>query len=285
MNWGRAKTILIILFIVTDISLLLVLLQTKLLSSQVPENTVAAIIKVLQEHDIAIDSAIIPREHGNNQNIIMRNYFEEPKRAAANILGEIVLEKTESEVSIYEYVGTRGILRIGEDGFFYHRQNESKPYKTEERPDQDAMRNIVVGQLSVLGFDKSQMTILDGMWKDGLYYCKALPQYQGVTICGISMLITADLNGIADLQGNWFYAVGEEDYSREPLLDITSVLTQLIYWENRIPMEITEINNVYYVGKEYLNSREIVATPAYEIVSNVQQVFRFDARVGNQVQS
>ncbi|MGN1058971.1 MAG: hypothetical protein ACI4QW_00955 [Clostridia bacterium] len=284
MNWGRAKTILIIMFLVTDIFLLVVLLQTKLVFTRLPEQTVAETVRILQNNGLDIESSVIPRRRAENRNIIMRNAFEEPAAAADRMLGSFETRKADKLQHEYHFVGEQASLFVSNVGFTYRRTKEPKPYRVGEEPTVEALQSKISDQLGRLGFNRKETSIDGGRLENGLYHCQAVPLYQGVKIYGISMHITADSEDILSLEGSWFRAVEAEVYAQEPLLDITAVLTGLIYREDCRNMRIMQIENAFYAADDYLSSREIAAVPVYTVTDSAQRRLFFDARVGNMIE-
>lgn len=284
MNWGRAKTILIIMFLVTDIFLLVVLLQTKLVFTRVPEQTVTETVRILQNNGLEIEPSIIPRRRAENRNIIMRNAFEEPAIAADRMLGSFETKKADQLQHEYHFVSKQASLFVSNIGFTYCRTKEPKPYGFGNEPTAEALQSRITDQLGRLGFDKKETFINDGRLENGLYFCQAVPLYHGVKIYGISMHIVADSEDILSLEGSWFRAVEAEVYEQEPLLDITAVLTGLIYREDCQNMHIMQIENAFYAADDYLSSREIAAVPVYTMTDSKQRRLFFDARVGNMIE-
>ena len=81
MNWGRAKTILIIMFLATDIFLLVILMRTNIETLKIPQKTIQETVKIMSENRVSIKPEQIPAKRVKNQNMIMRNFFYEPTAA------------------------------------------------------------------------------------------------------------------------------------------------------------------------------------------------------------
>ena len=62
MNWSRAKTILIILFLCTNIFLLTTIILSSGRNSNVTEDIVASTVQILKENGVEISPDIIPRK-------------------------------------------------------------------------------------------------------------------------------------------------------------------------------------------------------------------------------
>lgn len=284
MNWGRAKTILIIMFLTVDAFLLMVLLQTRMGFVRLPEEAVQATVRVLQNNDVTIQENVIPRQRAKNQNIIMRNYFENPDKAARTMLGSfetVLFNETDHE---YRYRSENTELYIKNTALVYKNNKPAALYSEKEAGEREALKKKLSERLAALGF-KEKETCLEGLEvKNGLCICRAVPLYQGIKVYGISMYIEADSEAILKIEGNWFRAEKAELYEQEQLLDMTAVLSGLIYQDEVCPKEITKLEHAFYISEEYLSSLEIAAVPVYVITDGSGQERCFDARVGSLIE-
>ena len=285
MNWGRAKNLLIILFIITDIFLLILLLQIKFTASQIPEDIIEKTAIILQDHGIQVQSEQIPQKRVENRNVIMENFFRLPDEAANKLLGdEAQASVSNSQLYEYRYESPEGTLHIKDSGFTYQSKKTKKPYEADKLPSPEHLTEMVLRKLSDLGFSKRTTVVSRITNHDGIYGCVVEPTYENRKIYGIAMHITVDSEDILSIEGNWFTAEGSEAYGQEKLLDVTAVLTGLIYHEGKTPMTITDISFGYYAADDYLDSREIVAVPVYVITDEPGSIHVFDARVGTAIE-
>ncbi len=283
MNWGRAKTILIILFLVTDIFLSYILVQTKMGITRISNEAIEATVQVLEQNGLAVSKDIIPSRRPENQNVVMRNMFEDTQEIADILLGKYEITTQDNEQHIYQYANESAELKSSDEGFLYRLLKTPVPYAKTEEPTPETMQTKITDQLAKLGFAKKEIFVEKGGMNEGLYRCRAVPLYQNAKIYGVSMEITADSEGIVSLSGNWFKPEKTETYGKEQLLDITAVLAGLIYREDCKNMKISAIESAYYVADDYLNSRELVAVPVYIITDQAGNKVYFDARVGNMI--
>ena len=86
MNWERAKTILIVMFLAVDVFLLTVLLQTRFAATRLSDSVIDETISILQAHHISAAKETVPAKRGKNQNIVIGNYFEEAQRIELKML-------------------------------------------------------------------------------------------------------------------------------------------------------------------------------------------------------
>ncbi len=279
MNWGRAKTILIIMFILVDIFLFFVLIQTRKDAVEIPDETLQATVQILQGKGIDIQKELIPKFRLVNQNIMMRNYFEEPTKTAELILKEFETNLADEQKRHYIFEGEKALLIVKDTHFKYQAKGEAKPYEKDVKP----AEKVVFNQLKKLGFKGNEMVIVNSKTENGLFTAQVVPVYKDLKIYGISMTVTADREKILQLEGNWFRAQDAESYETETLLDVTAVLAGLTYRQDGWPKQITGIENGFYASDAFLNSREIAAVPIYAVMDKNGKIKCFDARIGNEI--
>lgn len=280
MNWGRAKTILIVMFLAVDIFLLCVLLQTRSDYEQLPKETVQKTVQILQENGIQIRSEVVPKKRTKNQNIMMENTFSNPVQAADLMLGMYEIKLSDEENHEYLFENEEATLKVNNTFFAYNSKKQVVPYGQGERPDIKAVQE----QLKRLGFKASEFAVVEGQHSAGLFEGHVIPLYKNKRIYGISMNVKADQEGILTLEGHWFSSAESEGYGNEALLDITAVLVNLIYREDRWPKAIETIESCFYTSGDYLESREISAIPIYVITDQNGKQKYFDARIGNEIE-
>ncbi len=276
MSWGRAKTILIIVFLLVDLFLCLVLIQTRQATKQISADIVKQTVSVLEKKEIYISEDIIPTKRAENKNIMMKNYFEAPFENAKRMLGE-EFETLENDAEKHRFVfqNERGILSVANHIFTFDALRSPEPL----RENHDKISSIITSALKELGFREKDFTLNSLRFENGLAYCRALPLYKKQPISGIGMEIVADSIGILKLTGSFFTAQSEETYD-ENLLDITGVLTRLMYREELKGSTILSIENAFYAPEVFSNSREISVLPVYMIKTDANKTWVCDARTG-----
>ena len=283
MNWGRAKTILIMLFVLADIFLAIVLMQTRANISTLSEDTISATVQVLKQHNISLDASIIPEKRVENRNVIMQNHFDDPVAVAKKMLREFTVQKANEAKMEYQFESETAFLKVSEARFYYSKLKKKEPYKEGNEPSAEAMAVKVLNELSRLGFHKKDMVIANGHFEHGIYSCQVLPTFSDAKIYGIKMQVTADRQELLHIEGSWFKPDGIDRYTGESLMDITSVLSAMVYREDFRGMHITGIETAYYAGGDYLQSREIEAVPVYVVTTESGKQLFFDGRTGNEI--
>ena len=115
MNWSRVKTVLIILFLCTDIFLLATYLTSKYASSTISPEVIEATVDVLASNDITVDPSIIPQKIPGVMSFEAENVIFDYEAFAKSILGE-KFTQTESG-----YEGVMGTISFSGDRFDFIR--------------------------------------------------------------------------------------------------------------------------------------------------------------------
>lgn len=279
MNWGRAKTILIVLFLALDVFLLVILIQTRLLSLQISEDTVTKTAQVMQAHGIHIAPEQISVRREANRNVILKNHFETPPRAARQLLGrqpDTLL--SDSENHEYRFENREATLHINGTTFTYAVKRQTAPVA--EGTAEEMAAEGILRELEAMGFEKDSLAMVSLSEAEGLYSCEVVPVYKKARIYGVVMHITADREGILAIAGNWFRPIAAEQQEDERLLDVTTVLVNLIHMPELQGLRVEQLESGFLVFDEYLSSREIAALPVYILTAAEGTRYYFDARTG-----
>ncbi len=280
MNWGRAKTILIVMFMIVNLFLLLVLMRTRANVSHIAKETIEQTVAFATKSGIEISAEQIPRKRISNQSILLHNFFAQPEEGAKKMLGDDA-RVTETDPDNYHFVyeSSKGRLSVSGLGFVYTK-NQETVLENREPLDQKEVIRQVYHSLYRMGIPAENVELINPGEDNGLYTFVAVPRYQGDKIFGVSMFIWTDGKDILRMSGSWFYGV-EEEAQAGTLLDITAVVAGMNFQENKTPMTVKSVGSAYYIADEYINSREISAIPVYTITDAQDTIHIFDARDGS----
>jgi len=283
MNWGRAKTILIVLFLALDVFLLVILMRTRLSSLQISEDTVIKTAHILQEHGIHITPEQFPVQRKANRNVILKNYFETPSQAAEQLLGrhfDTLL--FDSEAHAYRYENQEATLCINGTTFTYEVKRQPSSLVREGTIEKETER--ILHLLESMGFAKETLAPISFSKTEKGYSLEVVPVYKKARVYGVVMHITADNEGILTISGNWFTPVATEQQENERLLDVTTVLVNLMYRPELQGIRVERLESGFLVHDDFLSSREIAAVPVYILTEKKGERFYVDARTGVQMQ-
>lgn len=116
LEWGRIKTIILAILVVTNLSLLAFVVQRGYQSRRAETLARENAILFLQNNGISLDEDLIPREIGLLPQTVERDLLQEAK-AASDLLGGGVQEQSWGG-GMYRYYNDKGYLQFHSDGSF-----------------------------------------------------------------------------------------------------------------------------------------------------------------------
>lgn len=258
MNWGRAKTILIILFLAIDIFLLCMLAIVDNDAGYIEKKTVDETVSVLNSHDIKISKETIPLKRTEKKIVSLENVISEPQKAAQRFLGENY-EAMQSEHSEFFYKSGDTSLYITGNGVCVEVARDKDVAQSYED-----VKNGLWRDLKKFGYREENIGFKDAYVKDGVCYIAAYQTFEDVKIGGTEMIIEADKSGILKLEGRCFSVTGAEN-TGENMVDVTSALINMIYRPEYFGMTVKDIEIMYYIDSEYIDGSAFSASPVYVV--------------------
>lgn len=282
MNWDRAKSILIVFFLLINICLFGILIHARYKDSTLPESVVRSTAELLNQHGIAVKGEAIPKNRFKNQNYDLTTLQFGEEENIKKWLGEgyRAIEKDPSAYC-FVYQNENKHLAIHKTNLeFYIDKNALLVSQQGEKN----MEEVFSSKLKKFGIHEKEYYFRSIWFENGLYHCIISPVAEKTKVTGVELMVSMDREEIIRITGNWFRYSGKETLGDEGLLDITSVTANLIYIENKPAAELTEISCIAYVSKEYLDNKIVTAVPVYAFCFADGQTFYYDARSGELIQ-
>lgn len=259
MNWGKAKTILIIFFICTNLFLLFAITLSADRFSIVTDDIVNSAISVLKNNRIEIDSETIPRKTQKIPVMNSKNFIEDYETFAKKIAGDDAhIDKTNS------YVGTNGVISFDGDYFEFSAYSPLFSENTKKINILNAPQ-IAENIMKQFGFSDSsaiysateeehKIIVNITRKKDNLYYFNS----------EINLILTAD--GMEKIYGTWFFDEKALPDKVE-LKSVTGVLIDYISLANRptIDETITALDFGYAILEDGIYHKEAALMPCWRI--------------------
>ena len=195
MNWGRIKTILIILFLFTDSFLALSLFSSNQKEIKVSSEVIDASCEILEKHSISIDKSIIPSKIPSAPILQANNAITSYDEFAKKMLGD------DFTVSENSYTSNRAELTFMGDTFTFN--SSEKPSATENIT-QNNLQKAVFSRLETLGFDMSDAEAVSVSIKNGVCTMKILDYYNKLPVFSSELSVVATANDIISLSGCWY---------------------------------------------------------------------------------
>lgn len=271
MNWGRTKTILIILFLVVNIVLLTAYIALDRNANTIRKSVIDSAVSALSENGIGIESVLIRSEKYRDYRLNMVNLAYDKENAARQLLGDGFRKISDAE--------------YGTDDASVHISNAQITYRSHRTPiyfaqgaSFDKADALCERYLKALGFDKNTYFMYNKTLENGMFSFEIMPRYKAYKVEGIRMKGTADKNGILSLAGNWFYVNFSDSSSKETFCNVTSVLLAFLYSEKGSGKTISGIDGCYYIPAEHINFQAVDPIPVYIISCSDGSVAIYSAK-------
>lgn len=273
MNWAKAKTILIIVFLLLNI--FLVMIYSSILKSR-SETDIKQLTQVLEKNNITLAQNVLKKTPDKLHSVELLNLAGDSKNCAENFLkdeytavGENEFRKGSQTLLISR--STVEFIDSDPQDFSYQGQSEER---TEKK---------VSEELDRLGISKNTLQCVRRFRNSSgdlvlIYNLK----YRGFSVFNSAVQVTVCQSGITGIKGV-LLAVNEENSlnMQYEILNSQNILLELLSnpeLNDRTPQEISEVHLGYYIPKnDFVMSAE--AIPAYQIVMENGKVYYYDARV------
>ena len=196
MNWGRIKTILIILFLFTDIFLAFSIFTSRQKETEISPEVLSATAKILEEHGILIDKSAIPSKISHASVLQADNVISDYSEFAHLLLGDGFSEEDKNT-----FIAKDMHLSFHGDKFRF--ENLSAPDISENFTLNEAQKSAF-SYLKGLGFDVSSAKVVSSDSYGGLFRIKIRDYAENMPIYSSETDISISKNGVHSLLGSWF---------------------------------------------------------------------------------
>lgn len=260
MNWNRAKTILIIFFICTNLFLLTTILMSVNKTSIVTDDIISSTTMILKNNRIEIDPELIPRRTQPAAMIKAENFIDSYESFAKKLVGD---DASELESNVYE--GSKGKIFFSGDRFSYNAKKGEFSELT-EKLNSDNTRQIALDVLKVYGFEDNSI-LFDVAEDNSEYIVTVTKQKNDMPIFSSKLKLVMNKNGVSGISGSWFFEKGTLK-NKYTLKSVSGVLIDYISISNRPTTDekITSVSLGYYVPDEGIFHKDVLLMPCWKIV-------------------
>lgn len=261
MNWYKAKTILIIFFLCTNIFLLVNILTAANKATVITEDVIGATVEILSRNGVTIDPEIIPRRNETVAVIEAENVIGDATAFAEGILGGTVEKNPDGT-----YTGPAGNLAISGNRFSYTAGNAPKELGS-------SPAKAATAFLKGAGFDLSgaERTVTENL----VTYQKefdAHPFFDG------QVTVTVRDGAVVSAEGCWFSSDDGGWFSdKVTVKSITGVLVDYAAQENHAK-GITALDFGYTLPQGDTLQKSAVLVPTWVITTDRGEKVFMDAR-------
>ena len=270
MSWSRIKTILIILFLFTDIFLAASIFVAKREETKVSPEVLDASLKILETQGITLSSSAVLPKIPSSPVLQADNAVTDYNSFALLILGEDY-RLTAPDT----YTSERGNLTFSGDKFSF------KTAATDSftgNLTQKSIKKAVFSYLKSLGLNMNGAKIVSEYEKDGIWFVTVRDFAEKQPVFSSEIELSLSQSGIKTVSGSWF---NTKD-TREQGGDIKSTVGLLVDFAEDYarPAEITSIEFGYSVfdNDNYHKSASLI--PVNKLILQDGSEYFLDARAG-----
>lgn len=279
MNWGRAKTILIFLFLIINLFLYGMLSEIDRGINTIDDNVLENAVKVANNRGIKINKGSITKNRFKNGNMELFLITAEPEKCAERFLGKNS-ECASFDVAscTYRYEKNGNVLEIKDNFLHFLSGRDKKDIKDEKNAAENA-----AAALKKFGIKRKNAKIVKNAKENGKNYIVVKPIYKGFDVEGFSLTVFYDGAGITEIRGIWF-DFADFSESETFLEDITAVISVFEGRADAPDAEIVSADFAYFVQKEQLTGRYVTAIPTYTFKQSDEKLIVIDARTGKNIE-
>lgn len=246
MDWNKAKNILIIAFIVTNLILLYVIIEDKNNSQTyltVDQQFVEDVKDRLYLKDIKVDSDI-PKEIPSMPLLYIEyEIYENPEEIAKNFLGEYTIE--EKDGITYYVNGNERVTVLNGKELVYENTSNNKMFKNFRNIQKEELEEIVVEFLIEHQLDEQDYQLTSYKQLNGEYHLRYTKLYNDMLVEISYMKFIIDERGIKSFQRQWIKSI-EPIESNITMRAAPDALLRLLLKEEHYGKTIKDIKLCYY---------------------------------------
>lgn len=272
MKWNKAKSILIVFFIIIDALLLAYITADKLHSKKIEETIADTAIEILSKHNISVDKKIITKAAKSKsiKPVYAKNIIDDYTEFAKKIIGEN--SKAESENIFSSDIG-----KITFDGDYFEAERSDSGVLCGFAENSDDYEKTALQCLSAMGAQTSNLKGINNKNnKEASVSFKK--RINGLEVFGAGMRFDFDGSGLKRISGNWY----NEKESDDDLLELKSPSGALIEYMNQRDNSSKTVISDICLGFASLESKtyheSILLTPVWGIIEESGKEVYINAR-------
>ncbi len=262
MNWSRAKTILIALFLVVDLFLLTTILKG---SDAITPEIISSTVDILSANGITVSADMIPSNVKSAPYSEAENVIESYDEFAKLLLGEDCYLSGDNSFS-----SNGATVSFSGNSFIYKNKNISNSIAGDKNP-----QNIASVFLKSIGFDLSDAKI--SYQASGNDANVTFSNYAGsLPVFNSSVTVSLSDEEITSISGTWFNVISTRGQDAA-LKSITSILIDSVA-DFEKGTRITALDLGYTLPDSVAFHKSAVLIPVWQITTESGQMYYPDAR-------
>lgn len=277
MNWSKAKTILIIVFLLADIFLFYVSYSGDL-GYNSGNDSVAQVLEHLENRDIIV-KGLIPNKGNPGSQLYVKYTLFNPERAKKiffNSDTDVFIRENENKIILENNHITVEIFKNGEIVFLNKSINNAENSEINE----SQAERIIDDFLKSLNIDRDDTIIINKVIEDRSINIMYNQVYKNQFIDKTFLDIKVTNNGVAYMKMLWFESI-ENGKTKSEVIPPTKALLKLseFYREMEGTIIVEDISQGYYFGSnieqpfDVQSIEEGTAIPVWRISTNMGSIY------------
>lgn len=259
MNWSRAKTILIIFFICTNLFLLATIIASTNKTTIITDDIISSATQILKNNQIEINPDIIPRKSQHLPILEAENIIDSYENFSKKLLGEDC-----APASSNVFTGGNGEVTFSGDTFNFVPATPLFPEICEKLTLSNA-KSVAESVLKKYDFEDRDLQFDIKTFKDD-FVINITKKKDSVFYYDCNLRLTLSDRGLKNMSGSWFYEKNELPGDVTPK-SVTGVLIDFISVSNRpnTPDTISSIDLGYSTNEPEIYHNPASLVPCWRI--------------------
>lgn len=266
MNNARAKTILIVFFLLTNIILLIMLLDSYNRFISIPEETIKTTADFLSHRGIQINEDLIPNKIGKEKIITVTNVIDTYENFAKKVLPDnptIENGVYKNESATVNFYGDRFRITF-KDGI---------STSEKDRSPSDKARTY----LNSIGINTNGAHITSNNNAEGLFSVTFSKSFYKKPFFDCTVTVELKGKSITSVHGCWF-----ERTQAEQTVRLASAPSLLVSYFTKNPnykdVKVTSLQSGYAISENGVFHKQVTLLPVYAVTTDTNEILYIDAR-------
>jgi len=269
MNWGKAKTILIIIFLITDIILATTIKFSNVKSESISPEIIDSTIQILNKHNITVNKELIPTKNPSLRTVEADNVIDSYDDFSKKLLGTNAVALEENR-----YTSELGTVHFNGDTF---------SFKTSKNDDSiyigDVTEKSVQDFLLKIGFVFNSPVITISKIKDTSYTVLISENIKDIPVFSSKVTVEIENEHISLISGKWFNIRENFTGQDSALKSITGILVDFIsLYNSTVPCEIKSLELGYTIFETDTFHKSATLIPVQKITISSGKEYFIDSR-------
>ncbi len=277
MEWSKAKSWLIVLFLCINLFLVAHVVNIHMQTAYIDEDTIAQTIEVLQKNAVTIDKNLIPAKIPKISTLEVSNALGDTGELANKVLGNQYTMSSSGK--IFTKSGKR--LSVSGDMIFYINGN---PKEILSNLTEQNAAETVKQRFEDYGFDMKNALFSVTAGDERAYQVLAEQTVNRRIVFDAAFKAAVSSNGLLSFEGSWFVPQEKKTVfnggSKRARL-VTGVLIDFLSDPLRpkgTPAVITGLSLGYLTGEKDTFHKSVMAVPTWRVTTDDGRSYYYDAR-------